>query len=197
MKKSILPIILLCSINITHATNNEERINRKINEINRIVQLTNEQDSIIRNAYSEYIITTDSALYFVKDIRESLKIKYLANKKFSEIFMSALSEKQMNDYITLNYTQEINDKTEYRISLLKEHKDYTEEELNKLRKEIFSYLMCEKIVYIKNKFNIFKQKRSIRKLKEIQPNSVKASTILEKIKLQGNIKNGTINFETK
>lgn len=172
----------------------EDRADRKVFEINRIVTLTDEQKSVIRNAYCEYVSAIDSAMYKVDAIDDAMRIKYAANRRFNNLLMSTLSERQKNIYISTMYKPEINEKTEYRLSLLKEESNYSEKELEKIRKEIFSYLMTEKIVYIRDKYDIAKQKNNIRRLKNIQPASMKKSDILEKLKFQGKLKNGKISW---
>lgn len=172
----------------------EDKVERKLFEINKIVALTDEQLNIIRKAYCEYLITMDSAIYKVDDIDDAMRLKYTANRLFNNVFMSSLNETQRNSYISIMYKPEIEEKTEYRLSLLQENSKYTEIELQKLRKEIFSYLMTEKIVYIRDKYDIAKQKNNIRRLKNIQPSSMKETDILEKMKYQGKLQNGNISW---
>lgn len=172
----------------------EDRVERKILEISKIVKLTGEQLDIIGCAYHEYIVTIDSAIYKVDNVDEAIRLKYAANRQFNNTFMSTLNDRQKNSYISTLYKPEIEEKTEYRLRLLKENSEYTENELQKLRKEIFSYLMTEKIVYIRDKYDITKQKNNIRRLKNIQPSSIKESDILEKMKFQGKLQNGNISW---
>lgn len=54
--------------------------------------------------------------------------------------------------------------------------------------------MTEKIVYIRDKYDIAKQKNNIRRLKNIQPSSMKETDILEKMKYQGKLQNGNISW---
>lgn len=107
----------------------EDKVERKLFEINKIVALTDEQLNIIRKAYCEYLITMDSAIYKVDDIDDAMRLKYTANRLFNNVFMSSLNETQRNSYISIMYKPEIEEKTEYRLSLLQENSKYTEIEL--------------------------------------------------------------------
>jgi hypothetical protein len=57
-------------------------------------------------------------------------------------------------------------KAEAKVDLLRQNGNYTEQELQQKRQEIFNYLIKEKVVYLRDKFNIAKQKDNIHKLKE-------------------------------
>ena len=54
--------------------------------------------------------------------------------------------------------------------------------------------MAEKIVYVRDKYNIRKQKENIRRLKQVQPVSLRESEIREKQKAQGRIVNGKVRW---
>ena len=108
--------------------------------------------------------------------------------------MSILTEKQRNTYIQITSTPEIEAKTQYKIMLLKESNEYSDLELNKMKKEIYSYLMAEKLVYVRDKYDIKKQKENISRLKNVRPQSLRESEIREKQKAQGKIVNGKINW---
>lgn len=187
-------LLYFLSIWGTIANDVEDRVERKVFEICRIVRLTDEQIDVIRDAYRECVLVVDSAMDKVNSVNEAMSLKYVANKKFNKVFMATLNEKQRYEYICVCYTPEITEKTEYRIMLLKEKSECTEVELQKLRKEIFSYLMVEKVVYIRDKYDLPKQKNNIRRLKNVQPSSMKESDILEKIKFKGRLNKGKISW---
>ncbi len=63
-----------------------------------------------------------------------------------------------------------------------------------MKKEIYSYLMAEKLVYVRDKYDIKKQKENISRLKNVRPQSLRESEIREKQKAQGKIVNGKINW---
>lgn len=172
----------------------EQRSDRKIIEISKIVTLTDVQEKIIRRAVDTYNNALDSALYKVSDPAEAAKIKYSAGKKYNQELMSTLTEMQRNKYITVTSTPEIEAKTDYKVSLLEESGQYSAEEIAKMRTQIFNYLMLEKIVYAREKYNIKKQKENIARLKNIIPAALKASNVLEKIKGQGRSIKGSINW---
>lgn len=172
----------------------EQRSERKIIEITKIVTLTDVQERIIRRAVDNYNSDLDSALYKVTDPAEAAKIKYSAGKKFNQELMSTLTETQRNKYIKVTSTPEIEAKTDYKVELLEESGQYTDAEIAKMRTQIFNYLMAEKIVYAREKYNIKKQKENIARLKNIIPAALKASNVLEKLKGQGRNIKGSINW---
>lgn len=121
-------------------------------------------------------------------------MKYAANKRFSSTLMETLTEKQRNRYIRITSIPDVEAKTEYKVSLLRESGEYTESELETRKNEIFNYLMAEKIVYVRDKYDLRKQKDNIRRLKEVQPKSLKESEIREKQKAQGRVVNGKVKW---
>nr|WP_293532815.1 hypothetical protein [Prevotella sp.] len=108
--------------------------------------------------------------------------------------MSILTETQRNKYIEVTSTPEVEAKTEYKLGLLREANEYSEAELQLKKKAIFSYLMSEKIVYARDKYDIKKQKENISRLKNLLPKALRESNIREKQKGQGKITNGIINW---
>lgn len=54
--------------------------------------------------------------------------------------------------------------------------------------------MREKLVYMRDKYDVAKQKDNIRRLKETQPKAMKESNIIEKMKVQGRLKNGKMKW---
>lgn len=161
------------------------------------MKLSAEQETEIRKAYDAYNATVDSALYEVKDPVVASRMKYAANKRFSSTLMETLTEKQRNRYIRITSIPDVEAKTEYKVSLLRESGEYTESELETRKNEIFNYLMAEKIVYVRDKYDLRKQKDNIRRLKEVQPKSLKESEIREKQKAQGRVVNGKVNGNLK
>lgn len=58
--------------------------------------------------------------------------------------MATFTESQRNKYIEVTSTPEVEAKTDYKLSLLKEANEYSDLELKLKRKAIFAYLMSEK-----------------------------------------------------
>lgn len=170
------------------------RSDRKIIEISKIVKLSAAQEVEIRKAYDAYNATLDSALYEVKDPVVASRMKHSANRRFNSTLMNTLTEKQRNRYIRITSVPDVEAKTEYKISLLRESGEYTESELEAKKNEIFNYLMAEKTVYVRDKYDLRKQKDNIRRLKEVQPKSLKESDIREKQKAQGRVVNGKVKW---
>lgn len=121
--------------------------------------------------------------------------QYEIDKKNHEKLIKTMSDKQIADYCMLNFAPEVEAKTEYRLSLLTEvDNDYSESELEKIRNDIFNYLMLEKIVYYKYKYDYSAQKENIGRLKAIQPAAMKNSINNEKQKSYGKVVSGTVNW---
>lgn len=191
-QKIIMLVFCMYAIVVNAGKPLKVRSDRKIIEISKIVKLSAEQEAEIRRAYDAYNATIDSALYKIKDPVVASHMKYLANKRFNGILMKTFSETQRNRYIRITSISDVEAKTEYKVSLLRESGDYTESELETMKNEIFNYLMAEKIVYVRDKYDLVKQKDNIRRLKETQPKSLKESDIREKYKVNGHIVSGKI-----
>lgn len=187
----IITLVLTVSVVKISATNETGlRSDRKIIEISKIVKLSKQQEAAIRKAYDAYNATVDSALYIEKSPIKASRMKYYANKTFNKVLMQTLTEAQRNRYIRITSLPEIEAKTKYKISLLEESGEYTETELKSKYNEIFNYLMMEKIVYARDKYDIRKQKDNIARLKNVRPKSLRESDIREKQKAQGRFVNG-------
>lgn len=197
MNKMFFTMSLAMTISIANAgnlTSEGQRSDRKILEITKIVKLSNKQEQQIRTAYDAYNVKIDSALYEVKDAKAAARIKYEAGKEFNKTLMATLTESQRNKYIEVTSTPEVEAKTDYKLGLLKEANEYSDLELKLKRKAIFTYLMNEKIVYARDKYDIKKQKENISRLKNLIPKALLESNIREKQKGQGKISNGSINW---
>lgn len=160
----------------------------------RFIPLSNQQKSILSNATAKLKASQDSINKNVKDIDKAMQLQYDAKQAFHNVFISTLSTSQLIKYVKVTYTPEIKAKTEYYISLLNEIHKYDEISLTTLRKEIFEYLILEKIVYVKHKYDYGKQKENISRLKTIQPKTLKESLNLEKQKGMNKIRNGRITW---
>ena len=165
---------------------------RKIVEIDKIVKLTPKQKTVLTKGYKDYLAALDSSVYLVKDVVLAASIKYSSSKAFHELFINTLKEPQLIKYVHVVFAPELEEKTTYKVSLLIESGEYSDSELGSLRKEIFKYLMLEKVVYFRDKYNVQKQKENISRLKNLQPKCLKESNIREKQKGQGRFKNGKV-----
>jgi hypothetical protein len=170
----------------------DNRVEMKLLEISKVVKLSAIQRGIISRAYSKFIALTDSSLYKVSDANASIRINYNATREFHEKFMNTLTEVQRIAYIKCVSAPEVEAKTQYRISLLKSTNNYSDSELEGKKKEIYDYLMLEKIVYTKDRYDYAKQKNNISRLKSIQPTSLKESLNVEKQRGLGKLRSGNI-----
>lgn len=167
---------------------------KKIAEIAKVISLTNIQKSLLKEAYVKYKAASDSALYQVADIPTSVSLVYKTKRDFHETMMKVLTEGQIIKYVNIAYAPEIEAKTDYKMSLLTEDSEYTESEKETMRKEIYKYLMLEKVVYFRDKYDYAKQKNNISRLKKLQPASLKESNNREKQKGMGKLVLGKIKW---
>jgi len=191
MKKLSLLIFMTISMVIVTAQNIAEE---KIIEMKKIITINPAQEKEIRTICDNNFKINDSILYHIQDAVVASQMKYDALKKLNDGIMNVLSEAQKVKYIQVMSTPEVNAKAEAKIQILRETNEYSESDLNAKKSEIFNYLMLEKVVYARDKFDFLKQKDNIAKLKQIKPNSLKESETREKLKAQGKIQNGNINW---
>ena len=171
-----------------------DAVDKKMDEITRIISLGAVQKSILRKAYIQYRSVYDSACYKVTDIKASVELIYRTKKQFHETMMKVLTESQIIRYVNVAYAPEIEAKTNYKMSLLEENGEYTDSELESMRKGIYRYLMLEKVVYCRDKYDYAKQKNNISRLKKLQPAALKESNNIEKQKGMGRLVSGKIKW---
>lgn len=116
--------VIATVVNASEFSSEEQRSDRKIVEITKIVKLSGSQEQAIRAAYDLYNSKVDSALYEVANAKDAARVKYEAGKVFNKALMSILTEVQRNKYIEVTSTPEVEAKTEYKLSLLKEANEY-------------------------------------------------------------------------
>ncbi len=188
MRKTFLVFIFFSSINsitILNSQNQQKEIPVRIAEINKMVQLNNDQKSALNNLYDKYKHHMDSALYKIEMPMEASALIYKAKQRFNAGFMKLLSQKQKAEYIRNTATPEIAKKTEAKIKTLQKSGDYNESELQVAYNEIFEYFMLEKMVYVNDKYNIERQKENIAQLKKLEPQMLKTANAMQKAKHQG------------
>ncbi len=197
MKKLILllGIVGFClSVSAGKGNPKKDRERKKMNEITSVIRINNLQNRGIHDALSRKRARSE-AMDTTLTAREKAFRKYTIEKECHEEMIRQLSDKQIAEYCNTVFAPEIDAKTSYRISLLKEvDNDYTEQELAEAREKIYKYLMLEKIVYFKYKYDFARQKENISRLKALQPSSLKASLNNEKQKGYGKVMSGHVNW---
>lgn len=197
MKRQILFVLALCAYTVSHAqqplyVDGEEK---KVAELASVINVNSMQRTAISEAYNKKRRKTE-ALDTTADAKSRAFKKYEIDKACHEELIKQLSDRQISEYCNTAFAPEVTAKTEYRMSLLAElENEYTAAELEKIRGEIYRYLMLEKIVYFRYKYDFAKQKAAISRLKTIQPQSLKASMNIEKQKNYGKFFNGKINWK--
>lgn len=196
MKRKNLLLLVLCLLSITLQAQNrvmrKTRANVKTEEVSKYVPLNDTQKSAIQKAYEQFLTLSDSASYKVVNPEAAAQLRYDAGKAYHKALMSILTEAQKTQYIRLTSAPEVKAKTAYRVSLLREGGNYSEAELEDMSKEIYDYLMLEKIVYVKDKYDFATQKNNISRLKQVQPKSLKESLNIEKQKGLGKVRSGSV-----
>ncbi len=157
----------------------------KIAEICKMVELKNEQKTLLNQLYDAYMQGMDSAIYVIEDKIIASKLIYKTKERFDANFYGMLSNKQKIEYIRNYSVPEIAHKTEAKIKTLQDSGNYTEVELSNFYSEIFEYFMLEKIAYVTDKYNITRQKENIAQLKKLEPKSLKTANSLQKAKVEG------------
>lgn len=167
---------------------------KKIREFTSIINISNSQKKSISEALSlknEKLGLFDGTVTSKEDAFR----KYEIDKECHEKLISHLTDKQIADYCNVVFAPEVSAKTEYRMSLLKEvDNEYTDDELVNAWNSIYKYLMLEKIVYFKYKYDYAKQKENISRLKALQPSALKASINNEKQKGYDKVISGKVKW---
>lgn len=196
MRKNFLLSALLCTCLLISAQQKpkKDRERKKMDEVTSVININGLQRSAIHDALSKKRARL-GAMDSTGGAKSLAFQKYEIEKQYHEEFISQLSDIQIAEYCNTVFAPEVTAKTDYRISLLTEvDNDYTESELENARKEIYNYLMLEKIVYFKYKYDFAKQKNNISRLKAIQPASLKSSLNNEKQKGYGKVMSGHVNW---
>lgn len=198
MKKIVMIVALVgLSVQMLSAQAGAEtkrRSDRKIIELKKIITLSPTQEENIRTAYEEMSESTDSILYQVQDPVLAATLKRSAEKKFNTTLMASLSEGQRNKYIRISSTPEVMEKAETKVAVLKETGSYTDVQLDSAKTQIFNYLMLEKVVYKRDKYDYKKQKQNIAQLKKFKPSNLVKAETHEKLKAQGRHYQGRIQW---
>jgi len=170
------------------------RSDRKIIELKKIITISPTQEAAIRTAYEAYSVQNDSILFQVADPIVAATLKRKSEKDFDTVFMSSLTKTQQNRYIQITSTPEVTEKAAAKVALLKETGKYNQAQLDSAQTEIFNYLMLEKVVYKRDKYDYSKQKENIAQLKKLQPAKLRKADAQEKLKHQGDVHTGRYQF---
>lgn len=165
----------------------------KIKELHKEARLNDGQRKKMTAAYNEYAAQCKKAKD-TPDAAKAAKMRYNAQKTFHKAQVSNMTEKQWVEYVKVHYAPEVEAKTDYYLSLLSESADYSDAELQQAKDEIYDFLMKEKVVYARYKYDFATQKRNIAKLKVIQPASLRYALTIEKAKAEGTFSKGKINW---
>src|SRR5690554_510913 len=168
---------------------------RRMTEIKKLVDLSSAQESEFKQLCMTYQLQLDSALYFEDDPISYVNKINKAEKEFTQTFYTILTDKQTTQYAYNKGYADVKRKTADKLNLLRETGAYNEAELKKIEEQIFNYLMLEKVVYMRDKHDVSKQKENIHRLKAIQPPYLKAAESHRKLKHNGRTNKGKVKWE--
>ena len=204
MSRQILTtfVLMLCACMTLHAqgrqTHGNDREAKRMAAMTSAVKVNNMQRKAMHSAMTRRRDALDATERTGSNAREVAFRKYEIEKMCHEEIVSQLSDKQIAEYCENTFAPEVTAKTDYRMSLLTEvDNEYTDAELQKIRNDIYNYLMLEKIVYYKYKYDFAKQKENIGRLKAIQPAAMKAAVINEKQKSYNKVSAGRVQWRKR
>jgi hypothetical protein len=195
MKK---PLFLLALMAIGCATvsaqQTSRRSDRKIIELKKIITLSPTQETALRAAYEQNATESDSILYKIPDPVQAAQAKYNSDKKLKQTLMKTLTESQRNTYIRVTSTPEVQAKAAAKAANLSETGNYTQAQLDSAQTQIFEYLMLEKVVYSRDKYDYRKQKENIRMLKKFEPVHLRKANVQEKLRTGSKTEQGRVQW---
>lgn len=186
----LLPFLLLSMT--SNAQNFDAAGQRKVNAIDKVIHLNENQKRIVKSSYQKLLAIQDSAMNKVSDTERSFQIIYDAKHAFHNQFVGVLTTSQLVAYVKAVYKPEVNAKAVYYCSLLANTGKYDELTVKEYREKISDYLILEKIVYVRDKYDYAKQKNNISRLKALQPTCLKEALNLEKQNGLNKLRNGRI-----
>lgn len=163
----------------------EKQAGHRLLEIEKLVALDSDQQTKVYQSCLDLQLKLDSALYFENAPKVYIQKCDDANKEFNSSFFSALTNSQILDYVKLKGDADVKRKAKDKINTLKLSGQYSDEELDAKYNEIYNYLMMEKVVYTRDKYDIENQKENIFRLKALEPNSMKEADARHKLGAEG------------
>jgi len=200
LKKTLLLVILipLYSLpNFAQKLDNDKistYVERQMLEITKLISLTPTQIDIFIKLCENYQLKLDSALHFEENPINYISKINNAEKEFTIAFYDALTDRQISQYVNNKSYAKVKHNTKDIINLLEESGAYTKKALVKIEKRVYNYLILEEVAYMRYKYDLTKQKENLHRLKSIQPNYIKVAETYRKLKLDGRIQDGSINW---
>lgn len=109
----------------------------------------------------------DSALVEKKGLHAFGLSVYKIDSIYDVNLYKILTDSQIVAYISNKGRVDVNIKTDEKMRYLEDAGIYKPEELKEMQRQIFNYLMREKIVCMRDRYDIDKQKKNIQSLKSI------------------------------
>jgi hypothetical protein len=160
-------------------------IYNRLAEVTRMVSLTPAQVGAYTSCCVDFYKAMYQAIYVEKDNAKMLQTMYDAKKILADTFWNILTEQQRVTYVRNTYAEETKYRALERLEVLVESDEYTKAELDKAYRDIYEYLMQEKIANMLNRYDIAKQRENIEQVKKTEPQSLKEVKARQKLKTHG------------
>ncbi|MCL2649544.1 MAG: hypothetical protein FWD60_00795 [Candidatus Azobacteroides sp.] len=151
----------------------------KTTEIDNIVTLTETQKEKVQKLSETYFHQTDSAKYLVKDGSRATEMKEQAAKKFALGLEKILTDDQLTKYYQNQYAAFIQSKTAERAEILKQ--TFPENEVNSSYDALYDYLLKEKVINEKYKYDKVKREKELAALSQNKPGILSKKTLSSRI----------------
>lgn len=118
--------------------------------------------------------------------------RFKSDSIFNTNFFAMMTDSQIVVYVKWKGAMDVRMKTAEKMRYLEMGEIYSDDELRQMQHRIYGYLMREKLVYLRDKYDIAKQKKNIQLLKATQPACLKEADSRRKMVINGFIDNGKI-----
>ncbi|GAB6011359.1 hypothetical protein [Viscerimonas tarda] len=151
-----------------------------LNGIKRNTELRKDQETALKEIIRTYYRMEDIAK-LETDQQHADSIKHEASRFMFEKLNKILVEGQWEVYLVNCSKSAATKATAQKMRVLKKHDQYTEEQLSRFDKEIYSFILNENILRLRHKFDEKKLQDGLREMKKLEPMSLRKASALEKL----------------
>lgn len=180
-------------INFDDSLRYDARAKEKLYDIFRCVRLKEQQMAELYQECYNYALRKDSCKLLEKG-EDYQRYLFTTDSIFNTRFFEILTDSQAVAYVHEKGMMDVKMKTREKLYYLENSNRYSRIELANIERQIYKYLMLEKMVYIRDKYDLIKQKRNIQSLKNVQPICLKEADTRRKLINRGDIVDGNINW---
>ncbi|MCF0189809.1 MAG: hypothetical protein HUJ96_00970 [Marinilabiliaceae bacterium] len=171
----------------------DAKAKQKMYDIFRCVVLKEHQVPELYAECFDYALRKDSCK-LLKDDTEYQSFQFITDSIFNCRLFEIMTDSQAIVYARHKGMMDVKMKTKEKMYYLENSKLYSKIELAAMERRIFQYLMLEKLVYMRDKYDLVKQKMNIQSLKNVQPKCLKEAETRRKLINRGDIVDGKINW---